>query len=203
MDKTRTSSNNRAFIDLPEPELIEAAGRGDLMAFNRLILGCQDEIYTLVYHLAPARADVQAITQTMVQRMYHELPGFQGGDFRLWAYKELAKICREAWRSEQAEVGRRWPWKKNGAVPARGHSPSTGRPVENYRFDGVTGEEGIKTRLDELPFEQRLAVTLVDVLGLDYQGAADVLGASRSEIRSRLATARRRLSWTWREEMQV
>lgn len=47
--------------------------------------------------------------------------------------------------------------------------------------------------LAALPLDQRAAVLLVDLIGLDYESAAAALGVPRGTIASRLSTARARL----------
>jgi RNA polymerase sigma-70 factor (ECF subfamily) len=47
--------------------------------------------------------------------------------------------------------------------------------------------------LDELPFEFRVVVTLVDIQGMDYTEAAQVIDKPIGTVKSRLARARLRL----------
>jgi RNA polymerase sigma-70 factor, ECF subfamily len=47
--------------------------------------------------------------------------------------------------------------------------------------------------LAALPLDQRAAVLLVDLIGLDYESAASALGVPRGTVASRLSTARARL----------
>ena len=61
--------------------------------------------------------------------------------------------------------------------------------------EGIAGrdpahEPDLQDCLCELPGDLRLALLLVDVSGLDYAAAADVLGVSREQVRQRVAQAR-------------
>ena len=53
--------------------------------------------------------------------------------------------------------------------------------------------KALREGLDQLPFEQRVAVTLRDMHGLGYQEIAEVLGANMGTIKSRIARGRGRL----------
>lgn len=76
------------------PDLIWAAQRSNLGAFNRLVDEHQDTIYNLVCYLLPAALEAESVTQKVVQRLYRDLPAYQGGDFYLWMIKTVAKVCR-------------------------------------------------------------------------------------------------------------
>lgn len=154
-----------------ERETIHAARQGNLEAFNRLVLAYQDTLFSLACRLAPPGMPAEAVTQAAVQQMYRALPAYRGGDFRLWACQVLVKVCRQAWRTRK-------PGSKNGS--------SQGVPAQ------IAGQ-GLPERLNELPFELRAAAALVDLEGLDYAQAAEVLGVTTSEIRRRLAQARKSL----------
>ncbi len=76
------------------PELIRAAQRGNLRAFNCLASECQDTIYNLVCWLSPMDRDNEGIVQGVLQRLYRDLHAYRNGDFHLWLLKTLIKACR-------------------------------------------------------------------------------------------------------------
>ena len=53
--------------------------------------------------------------------------------------------------------------------------------------------QAIQNCLDNLPVDFRVVAVLVDVQGMDYQEAAEVIGKPLGTIKSRLARARRRM----------
>jgi RNA polymerase sigma-70 factor (ECF subfamily) len=156
-----------------ERDAIHAARQGNLEAFNRLVLAYQDALFSLACRLAPPGMEAEKLTQAAVQQMYRALPAYRGGDFRLWAFKILVGVCRQAWMTRRAGG-------KNGS--------SQGSAVNNQ-----AAERSLLERLNQLPFEQRLVATLVDIEGLDYAQAAEVLEITTGEIRNRLARARQSL----------
>ncbi len=190
MDTRCSISYNKPQNTCLESDLIHAAAQGDLNVFNTLVQTYQDSIFTLAYHLAPPGSDAVRIAQTVVQSLNRELPGYRGEDFDIWMYKQLVKVCREAWKSKKQiplEVG---SGKKNGTKPPH-PKPSPASELVGIEGDHYTSQEVIMNRLHDLPFELRLTVVLVDIEGLNYETTAEVLGKHKHEIRGRLGKARR------------
>ena len=68
--------------------------------------------------------------------------------------------------------------------------------TEEFPEDHTVREElarTIQAGLDSLPEEQRLAVLLVDVQGMDYEEAASAMDCSLGIVKSRLSRGRGRL----------
>ena len=76
------------------PELIRAAQRGNLAAFNCLLSEYQDTIYNLVCFMFPLGQDQEVIAQKAIQRLYRDLRSYRSGDFDVWLLKTLVKDCR-------------------------------------------------------------------------------------------------------------
>lgn len=76
------------------------------------------------------------------------------------------------------------------SVPAAGADGRRG--AEEHVLDGMLDAE-LATGLRDLPAKHRAVVTLVDIDGLTYQEAADVLGIPTGTVMSRLHRARKRL----------
>lgn len=150
------------------PELIYAAQKGNLQAFNRLIRDYGDLIYRILFRAAFPTSDTEALTQAAIQSIYRKLPGYREVDFRLWIIKNSVNFCRSAIK--------------------RNHN----RP-EEHRW-AVTEEQFIYYCLYLLPFEERLVVILVDMENLNYRETAAVLGIPVKTVQSRLARARRMIT---------
>lgn len=147
------------------PDLIYAAQQGNLQAFNRLIADYGDLIYRLISRAALPGLDAEPFAQTAIQTIYRKLPGYRGGDFRLWIFKHLVNFCRSQIR--------------------RNHS----HPKEPQEIK--TEEQILQWCLSKLPMNERLVVILVDMEKLNYGETAVVLGIPAKAVQSRLARARR------------
>ena len=104
-----------------------------------------------------------------------------------WAYR----ICKNAWIDEirSREVRHRYPQMvtDDGDV-----SPSAEQTAGGERQMAA-----VSAALEQLPKEQRLALTLVAVDGKTYAEAADILEVPVGTIMSRIARARRNLMATY------
>lgn len=192
MDTHRSILHTGPQNSRPESDLIRAATKGDLSAFNTLAQTYQDVIFSLVYYLTPPKDDPVVAAQTVIQSLYRELPGYGGEVFRIWLYKQLVKVCREAWRSKKADTNGRKLWHKIDTKSIHPKPSPTGDLV-GIEGDYYGSQEVIMDLLSDLPLELRLVVVLVDIEGLNYEMAAEVLGWRKSDIRGRLGVARRHL----------
>ena len=148
---------------------LEQAQRRDLAAFNRMIAAHQAQIYTLSYRaLGDEQAAVEAV-QTAVGRARAEFGRHTVGKVQIWLLRKAVAACRERLRvpvatSDGPAVG------ANGAMEPR-----------------------LQRGLCRLPMDLRLAVLLVDVAGLGYAEACEVLDASREQVIRWVAAARAQL----------
>ncbi len=174
-----------------EPEWITAARRGDVEAFNRLVLAYQDEVYALAYRmLGDPDAAADATQETFLSAFRH-LRRFRGGSFRGWLLRIATNACYDELRrrgrrpqvplteDDEQEADRR-PWM---ADPRPDASPEAALLRQELR-------ETLETCLQRLVPKMRAVLLLVDVHGLDYAEAAAALGLPLGTVKSRLARAR-------------
>lgn len=176
---------NRTEMDTSE--LIFAAQAGDLQAFNRLILGYQDAMHSLIYYLCPGQ-DVESIMQAAVLQIYQRLPGYHAGDFRLWLFKIVVKVCRRT----QPPFWSKIIWSRNG----RKNQPPIPRipSLSSRNYSDFIGTADIQSCLSNLDPDLRMVVILIDMEKLDYAQAAAVLGIPLNSVSKRLSRARWQLA---------
>lgn len=179
---------------MDESALIEEARRGEINAFNRLVLAYQDIVFNQVYRILGESHAADDITQEAFISAYTNLKSFRGGSFRYWLLRIATNLCYD-------ELRRR---KRRPATPLEPLDDS-GEEIESPAWLADSGEspeqrveraelgEAIQRCLDELPLEFRVAVVLVDIQGMDYQEAAQVIGKPVGTVKSRLARGRLRL----------
>ena len=181
---------------MDEQALIHAAKRGDLDAFNRLIL----EYQTLAYNLAlrvmgdePSAADA---TQDAFLSAYKGLRRFRGGSFRGWLLRIVTNACYDEFRRRK-----RRPAASLDALEEEGEFIASdaggwGQASMDLPEEEATRAElrrAIEFCLANLPDEFRVVVVLVDVQGHDYRTASEVIGKPVGTVKSRLARARQRM----------
>jgi RNA polymerase sigma-70 factor (ECF subfamily) len=177
-----------------ESRLIQDARRGDLDAFNRLVLAYQDMVYNQAYRMMGEVQAAEDATQEAFISAYQNLHSYRGGSFRGWLLRIVTNACYDELRRRQRRPTT--PLEPLTSDDEEMDSPSwSADPGELPEETVLRGELGtaIQRCLDELPDEFRVMVVLVDVQGLNYQEAADIIRKPVGTVKSRLSRARVRL----------
>lgn len=181
---------------MDEPALIRDAQRGDVTAFNRLVLAYQSLAYNVAYRvLGEAEAAADA-TQDAFVSAYKHLDSYRGGSFRGWLMRIVTNACYDELRRrkrrpsvslEDLLTGPDGTETESEAVLAS----TDESPEERAQRRELAG--ALERCLAGLPDDMRLAVVLCDVQGFDYAEIADATGVALGTVKSRLSRARSRL----------
>jgi RNA polymerase sigma-70 factor (ECF subfamily) len=176
---------------MDELSLIREALKGDLEAFNSLVLTYQDLVYSQAYRLLGEREAAQDATQMAFISAYRKLAGFRGGSFKAWLLRIVTNACYDELRRRTAhpfislepvnEAGEQndYPyWMAVDMVHPEEH-------VERKEL-----EAAIRHGLAMISPEYREVLILVDMHGLSYMEAARSLGKPVGTVKSRLARGR-------------
>jgi RNA polymerase sigma-70 factor, ECF subfamily len=176
---------------MDELELIVAASQGSLEAFNRLVLAYQDTVFRQARYWVDDEETAADITQDTFIKAFQSLRDFQGGSFRAW-------LLRTATHAAIDELRRR---KRRPTLSIDVEDDSgMDQEVASWMADPDPLPEEIATRnqmrqavqtiLEQVKPVYRAAVILVDLQGLDYEEASDVLDIPVGTLKSRLARGR-------------
>lgn len=176
-----------------EPALIQAAQRGDLAAFNALVLAYQALAFSVALRLL-GDADLAAdATQEAFLSAFAGIKQFRGGSFRAWLLRTVTNACYDLLRHKKRrpavslEAGDEEGEHTLGdALPAPGDTPAQ------------AAERGALRRylarcILDLPPDQRAVFVLADVHGLSYDEVAQALAVPVGTVKSRLSRARAKL----------
>jgi RNA polymerase sigma-70 factor (ECF subfamily) len=175
--------------------LIRDATRGDLDAFNRLVLAYQEMAFNVAYRLLSDEDSAEDVTQTAFISAYKSLNGFRGGSFKAWLMRIVTNACYDELRRT----------KRHPTIPLEPIDDDTEEEIESpaWLADGSAGpeeqveqadlEHAVQHCLNNLPEEFKIVVVLVDVQGFDYDEVAKVVKRPLGTIKSRLARARLKL----------
>jgi RNA polymerase sigma factor (sigma-70 family) len=187
-------------LDNPREEerQLDAARRGDLAAFNWLVLRYQIRVYNLCYRMLSDPDAAADATQEAFLSAWRAMPRFKGEQFRTWLIRIATNGCLDVLRSRK----RRPTQSLDGWRPGDG-SEEASEPLPIADLDPSIDPErqalraetvaAIQLGLDQLPDEQRTVLVLVDVQGLSYDEAATVTGANLGTVKSRVNRARSRM----------
>jgi RNA polymerase sigma-70 factor (ECF subfamily) len=162
--------------------LVPAARKGDRAAIARVIDLTQDDVRRfLAVHTRPSEAD--DLTQETFLRVLSSLPRFeQRSSLRTWMLVIARRVAADhlRYRASRPQVADVDDWVSAAESSSR---------VDGAHADPAASLE-ISDLLDRLAPDRREALVLTQVIGLDYQEAADVLGCPIGTVRSRIARGR-------------
>lgn len=179
-----------AYFDLPNEDiLIAAAQRGNLNAFNTLVLHYQDAVYHVTYRILGDFDDAEDATQDTFITAFRRLETYRGGNFRAWLMRVAINTCYSLLRYQ----------KRRPSTPLHdlgGENFDDGPPIPDPI---ATPEQAIQDKelsvailncINRLSVEQRVALVMRDIEGYSYQEIADLENAPLGTVRSRLSRAR-------------
>jgi RNA polymerase sigma-70 factor (ECF subfamily) len=179
---------------MDEPALIRDAQRGDLEAFNRLVLAYQELLYNTALRVLGDEDLAADATQEAFLSAFRALNSYRGGSFKAWLTRTVINACYDELRRKkrrpttplEPEVG-------NGEEmeSPRWLADPSASPEE--QLDQAELEHAIQHCLDALPADFKTVVVLADIQGLDYTEVARAVHVPLGTIKSRLARARLRL----------
>jgi RNA polymerase sigma-70 factor (ECF subfamily) len=179
---------------MDEQALIQSALKGDMDAFNRLVLAFQDMAYNTAYRIMGESVAAEDATQEAFISMYQKLHTYRGGSFKAWILRIVTNACYDELRRRQRRpVIPLEPEDDDGELvesPKWMEDPAA-TPAE--RMDQSELESALQHCLDGLDENFRTVVVLVDVSGEDYETVAGIIHKPMGTVKSRLARARQKL----------
>lgn len=179
---------------MDENLLIGEAQKGDVDAFNRLVLVYQTRVFNLAYRILGDEASAEDTTQNTFLTAYQKLSGFRGGSFIAWLLRITTNQCYDSLRFTKRHPTT--PLEPGNDEDDALESPSWLTDHSNLpedRFDQAELERAIQKCLNALPVDYRAVAVMVDVQGMDYETVAGIIKTPLGTIKSRLARARLRL----------
>ena len=183
-----------------DQQLVQRAQRGDLRAFDLLVLKYQGRIAALVSRYVSDAGEVEDVTQEAFIKAYRALGKFRGDSaFYTWLYR----IAANAAKNHLVAKGRR-PGADATIEDAEGFDEG-GLLLESASPEALAmgGElaEVVESALNALPDELKAALMLREFDGLSYDDIADVLGCPVGTVRSRIFRAREAIDQRVKEQI--
>ena len=173
---------------ISEQERLERARAGDLAAFNELVLEHQGLVFNLCLRQVGQRQAAEDAAQEDFVSAWKNIGGLRG-PFRPWLLRIAANDCTDELRRR----GRRPSSSLDVALEAGVPEPPDADPLPEAQMLQGEFRREVEEALLTLPAEQRMAVILSDLQGLDYTEIAIVMKSSLGTVKSRIARGRARL----------
>ncbi len=173
-------------VALDEKSWVAQAREGDATAFEAIYNRYERRLYAFVYRLMGNSEDAYDLTQDTFVKAYMALPR-TAPDLNLsaWLHRIASNACMDVLRRRKLI---RWlPWETFDTNP--GMEPTADDdPVGEYTQVETSGE--VQAILDKLTPKHRMALVLKEYQGMSCDEIGEVMGASRSAVKSLLFRAR-------------
>ena len=175
-----------------DPELVDAARKGDGEAFGTLVRRYQRRVYRIALHLLRDADDAEDVTQEAFVRAFAALDRFDGRSQPFtWMYRIAVNLSLNAIRARKTRR------KASTADDPRVEELL----VEDHKSAGNPSSAAARRQLavalceaiDSLTDTLRTTLVLILVDGLSHAEAAEVLGCPEGTIAWRIHEARRKL----------
>ena len=191
----------------PDASLVGAAQLGNGDAFGALVDRYHRKIYGIVYRMC-GPGDADDIAQDIFIRALQALRGFkyQGeASFRTWLYKIAVNACINELRKRKRRTSVDGPSLDR---PVQTHSGTVSRAIADRSQvpDEVVEREelreAVRAVILTLSPKHQMALTLVDLQGMEYEEAAETMGCPLGTLKSRVARARDAFARSFRRYLQ-
>jgi RNA polymerase sigma factor (sigma-70 family) len=183
-----------------ESALIHSSQRGDLNAFNAIVLKYQDMLYNMACRILEQEdVSADALQEALISAFLH-FRDFHGGSIKAWLMRIVVNKCYDQARRMRSHItfSLDEPWEEdseneNQHIHARlqQHPASVEEQVETRQL-----KKSIQECLGRLSMDFRTIVTLVDIEEVSYTETAAILNVPVGTVKSRLARARYELRRT-------
>ena len=177
---------------MDESALIASALKGELDAFNRLVLAYQDLAFNTACRMLNDDDLAADAVQNAFVSAWRNLSTYRGGSFKAWVMRMVINGCYDELRRQKRRPTT--PLEPiNSAEDEENDSPqwmASDDPLPEISMEQAELEHAIAHCLEQLPQDFRAVVVLVDVQGMDYEEVAASVRTPLGTVKSRLARAR-------------
>ncbi|WZL83109.1 sigma-70 family RNA polymerase sigma factor [Vallitaleaceae bacterium 9-2] len=180
-------------MDTVEEKLIKKAQKGNVKAFEKLILQHEDHIYAIALKVLKNEADAYDAAQEICLKIYQKIDQFKfESAFSTWVHRLAINTAideyRKIKRKQQKEYSYDQPITDDNNT-MKDFIEDTNDTPEN----SVVRQEQIQMvwqALEKLKEEQRNIIIMKDIEGRSYQEISESLQINMGTVKSRLARSR-------------
>jgi RNA polymerase sigma-70 factor (ECF subfamily) len=174
-----------------DARFIAALRRRDERAFNRLVVGYQDQVFTLCLRLLGSREEARDVAQDVFVTIFQKIDTFRG-DAKLstWIFRVAANHAKNRIKYLSRRHDRDQDSFDDMPVPPASGKLSASFPDPDEALAGARLERTLHRALARLDEDQRALVVLRDLQGMTYEEIAEVTGLNLGTIKSRLHRGR-------------
>jgi len=186
-DPARPASRTAPLPD--EDALVARAVSGDRGAFTQLVEHYQSACYGLAWRLLGDPDQAADAAQDAFVHAYDAIAKYRGGLFRSWLLRITANASYDILRRAQRRPTTTLP----DAEAGEAELPDRSSPDPAVEAGRAELYRHLDLALRRLPEDQRTAVVLCDVYGMDYGEVANATESALGTVKSRIHRGRLRL----------
>ena len=178
---------------MTDRELVDKARQGDQSAFEQLVTGNQNKVYSLALRLTGDRDTAADLAQEAFVKAWQGLASFQGeSSFATWVYRLATNVCidylRKQKRREAVEPSVSLDDAESGWA-----EPADWEQDPQLQLERSERGQALSRALARLPDWQRRILILRELSGLSYQEISQALDIDLGTVKSRIARSRNSL----------
>ncbi len=182
------------YSSIEDEKLVRAAQRGDMVAFEELVVRHRDKIYARAYSMMRNEEEAVDLSQEAWVKGWQRLKQFQGdSSFGTWMTRIVINLCLDQLRKHKRQ--------RNESIEAMDEeSGGVERQMPVVTVNPTAGLERAELRqridraLGQLTYEHRTVIVLHEFEEMEYKQIAKTMGCSIGTVMSRLFYARRKMA---------
>ncbi len=173
-----------------DEQLIKKASKGDMSAFDELVLRHNKKVMNTAYGMLSDYHDACDAAQEVFLRVYKSLSTFKGeAQFSTWLYRVTANVCNDILRKRKKHTAislDRDDESSHSEIPDDSASP-------HERAEGNELQKLVQSEVAKLPEDYRVVLTLYEFENLQYDMIAEILKIPIGTVKSRISRAKKTL----------
>ena len=173
-----------------DQELVLRVQQGDKSAFDLLVIKYQHKIIQLVNRYVKDHSEAQDVAQETFIKAYRALGGFRGDSaFYTWLYR-IAINTAKNYLVSRSRRNSDYQIDIDDAEACENAPQLQGMETPERLLLNEEIIETIKSAIDNLPEEMRIAIMLREFEGMSYEEIAEAMDCPVGTVRSRIFRAR-------------
>ncbi len=185
--------------------LVGLAQKGDMSAYDELVIRHRGKIYAMIRNMVKNDADAWDLSQDVFIKAWKALPRFEArARFSTWLFRISHNVVYDWVRKRKIESA----GELNDEIFDRDKIDLSAKTAPSFvespddALSNTELREKIEEALGKLSPEHREAVVLKDVQGLSYKEIAVVMDCTLGTVMSRLFYARQKLQTLLKDEYE-
>jgi len=179
---------------LSDVDLVRAAQKGDMVAFEEMVARHRDKIYARAYSMMRNEDEALDLSQEAWVKGWQRLVQFQGdSSFVTWMTRIVINLCLDQLRKQKRQRAESIEALEEESGGVERFMPVT-TPNPTAGLERVELRRRIDRALAQLSPEHRTVLVLHEFEEMEYKAIAKRMGCSIGTVMSRLFYARRRMA---------